>query len=279
MAKFNIQPARKTPEIPIVLPTDAIKPRTDKARKDEIKTMQRLTGSLLYLSLNTRGDIAKATHYCTENSLNPAKGHIEAATQIIQYAYETRTYSLLFDGSTTPLLSAATDAAFADDQPTKRSSHGYVIFLCGAPVFWASKKQSTVATSTTEAELTALSYGTRELIALTRLLRQMNFEIPDTIDLLCDNEQTVNIVNGRTKALNTRLRHINIQQHWLREVMTASTPSPLLSGITLKVKWVPTDQMPADGLTKLLDVQKHKKFLSQWGYTRQIDLVSLPQEP
>jgi hypothetical protein len=64
----------------------------------------------------------------------------------------------------------ATDASLTD----RKSTLGYVIFLHGSAVFRICRKQNTVAISTTELELTALSYDVRETIGLSRLLRQLD---------------------------------------------------------------------------------------------------------
>lgn len=273
--KFEVPTPRTTPTIPIRIPTKDLNPPTTKAKRADIKRMQRLTGSLLYLSLNTRGDIAKATHFCAENMSNPSRAHLDAAIQIIQYAAATRDRGLNFNGSdtVTPLIRGATDAAFADDKETRRSSHGYVLFLCGAPVFWACKKQTTVATSTTEAELTALTYGVRELFALLRLLTQISFPLDSSlcVTILCDNEQAVEIANSRTNSLTTRLRHVDIQQSWIRDVLAHPHLYPPTDRIRIAVEWVPSQDMPADGLTKLLPNPAHQRFVSLWGYQPQIE--------
>jgi hypothetical protein len=57
-----------------------------------------------------------------------------------------------------------------------------------------------------------------------------------------------------TVKLETRLRHIDIHQHWLRQEVENGT---------ITIKWLPTAQMPADGLTKALPAQKHATFLRQ----------------
>ena len=44
------------------------------------------------------------------------------------------------------------------------SRTGYMITYCGCPIHWASKLQSEIALSTTEAEYIALSMATRELL-------------------------------------------------------------------------------------------------------------------
>ena len=59
-----------------------------------------------------------------------------------------------------------------------------------------------------------------------------------------------------TPVLATKLRHVDIHQHWLRQEVQASR---------VHITWVPTSQMPADGLTKTLTRQKHEEFVRQLG--------------
>ena len=62
------------------------------------------------------------------------------------------------------------DANWAGDVDTRGSTSGYVFMVANGVVSWSSKKQSTVAKSTTEAEYVALSQATQEAIWLRRLL-------------------------------------------------------------------------------------------------------------
>ena len=56
--------------------------------------------------------------------------------------------------------------------------------------------------------------------------------------------------------LQTKLRHVDTHQMWLRQEVEQKR---------LQVNWVPTDQMPADGLTKVLPRQKHENVVKQMG--------------
>ena len=152
------------------------------------------------------------------------------------------------DLSTLFMLNAA-DASHANN-PDRRSTQGILMKLFGGPVFWKSVKQSTVATSTTEAELVALSTGSKELLAIERLLHQVGLQMPaDAMhSITCDNLQTVRLVRDESPRVSTRLRHVDIQQHWLREVYQRGE---------LRVVWVPSREMAADGLTKSLPPQSH----------------------
>jgi hypothetical protein len=111
--------------------------------------------------LNTRPDILKSIQFLSQFLQNPSSKHINAAKQIIQYADHWRNHKITYypkDKINEPRLYAATDASYADT-PGRRSSQAHAIFLNGGPVSWAAQRQTTVATSTTEAELTGLSAG------------------------------------------------------------------------------------------------------------------------
>ena len=64
-------------------------------------------------------------------------------------------------------------------------------------------------------------------------------------------------------VLITKLKHVDIRRHWLREQVADDK---------IKIAWIPTGQMPADGLTKALPWQKHQNFVCQLGL---VDLSKL----
>jgi hypothetical protein len=68
-----------------------------------------------------------------------------------------------------------------------------------------------------------------------------------------------------TVKLETRLRHIDIHQHWLRQEVEDGT---------ITIKWLPITQMPADGLTKALPAQKHARPT----FLRQLKLIVFSKE-
>ncbi|KAI1559871.1 rve domain containing protein, partial [Pyrenophora tritici-repentis] len=83
------------------------------------------------------------------------------------------TGSSLGGAGTEPLFYGASDAAFADDLPTRRSSQGYLFMLYGMPIDWKATLQRSVTKSTTEAELLALSTAASELQAWNRLFKHI----------------------------------------------------------------------------------------------------------
>jgi hypothetical protein len=158
----------------------------------------------------------------------------------------------------------ATDAAFADDLKTRRSSQGYLFQLFNMTVDWKSTLQRTVTKSTTEAELLALSLAGSEMAEWLRLFDGLALKLNEVPVIWCDNQQTVGIVTKKQEKLHTKLKHVDIHQNWVRQEVAASR---------INVQWQGTSQMPADGLTKILPKQQHAHFVRQLGLVNINDLI------
>jgi len=79
---------------------------------------------------------------------------------------------------------------------------------------------------------------------VSRLIKELGVVLDNTqIKIQCDNKQTIRLVNADIVLLQTKLRYIDIHNHWLRqEVLTGR----------IRVVYTPTDDMIVDGLTKSL---------------------------
>ena len=148
-------------------------------------------------------------------------------------------------------IAISTDASFADDPDTRRSSQGYLIQLFGGPVVWKASRQATVTTSTTEAELLALSETAKETIALKRLFRDIQLVLDTPFSIACDNQQTIRLVIGSSERISTKLRHVDIHNLWLRQEYARGA---------FQLTYLATKDMPADGLTKNLSRAKFEHF-------------------
>ena len=128
---------------------------------------------------------------------------------------------------------------------------------CLGLIMWKASKQDTVTTSTTEAELLALSQVAKEALFTSRLLNELQVKLADqTITIKCDNRQTIQLVTTETAQLNTKLRHVDIHNHWLRREVAQGR---------IRVTYTQSSEMIADGLTKALPGNKWSKFLDQLG--------------
>eukprot|EP00971_Amphidinium_carterae_P211965 4206043-Amphidinium_carterae.1 len=70
-------------------------------------------------------------------------------------------------------LEAFTDSDWATDKDTRRSTFGGCIFYCGCPIHAWSRRQGTVALSSAEAELAALTFGIMEAQAIQNMLDEI----------------------------------------------------------------------------------------------------------
>ena len=236
------------------LPTHTVPlPNTARATPREINKYQKIIGGLLWLSLITRPDIAFAVSLLSRFASNPSQEHFQMLNHILSYVKNTVHYALIFPNTFSKSFQLFTDSSYADDPVDRHSSQGILLKLFGAPLFWRASKQSVVTTSSTEAELLALSHGTKEAKYQCRLFEELHLHIPK-IRAFCDNAQTLNIINKNITALNSGIKHIDVHNHWLRGEAASGT---------VEFLYIPTHEQEADGFTKQLPSTKHKKFMRQ----------------
>jgi len=114
-----------------------------------------MIGSLLHASIGTRPDITQAVGVISKYCEKPTEVHLTAVKRIMRYLKGTLDHKLTFNASDCPLIGYA-DANWAADLDNRRSTSGNVLCLANGPISWTSKRQSVVATSTTEAEYIAI---------------------------------------------------------------------------------------------------------------------------
>src|SRR5439155_7163394 len=138
-------------------------------------------------------------------SINPSQQH-DAADQAILYLNGTRYYAIEYSTSVNSqeimipwpeeerVLEIASDTGFRNCTTTRRSSEGYLFKLFGGPIDWSSTKQKTVSTSTTEAELLALSHTATEALWWNWIFKDLGFDLGYEITIHCDNQQTIRLL-------------------------------------------------------------------------------------
>jgi len=105
-------------------------------------------------------------------------------------------------------LIAFADAAYATDVKTRRSVTGYIIVYGGAAVAYKAKLQSTVATSSTEAEFITTVFTTKAVKHLRSVLSDLNL-LPNKPSIIYeDNKATIDMINDSKPT--ARSRHIDI---------------------------------------------------------------------
>jgi hypothetical protein len=137
------------PKIPF--PCTGLEKYEGKTPRRQVKAYQERVGSLVYCTVMTRPDAAFSATELSKQLQNPNPAHLNAVNQAILYLLATRYLARQYGGEHTDsqLLTIASDASFADDEVTRRSSQGYVFSLYGGPILWKAARQATVTTSTT----------------------------------------------------------------------------------------------------------------------------------
>ncbi|KAL0451791.1 UNVERIFIED_CONTAM: Retrovirus-related Pol polyprotein from transposon RE1 [Sesamum latifolium] len=220
---------------------------------------RRLVGRLLYLSF-TRPDISFGAQQLSQFVHAPCQVHLDAALHLVRYLKGCPERGLFFPASNSFTLTGYCDADWASCVDTRRSLTCYCIFLGGALISWKTKKQTTVARSTVEAEYRSLATTACELQWVTYLLSDLLVQVPTPIPLYCDNQAAIHIVAN--PVFYERTKHIEIDCHLVRDKFK--------SGFVLPQHISGTEQL-ADVLTKSLSGFQFSNILSKMG------LMSFPQ--
>jgi hypothetical protein len=146
------------------------------------------------------------------------------------------------------------DADWAGDVNDRRSTTGYVFSLGDGVVSWSSKRQPTVALSTTEAEYMAASHCTREAIWLRQLLDDMRCKYDEGTLIMCDNQGAIAL--AKNPVYHARTKHIEVQHHFVQEKVARGA---------IILEYCPTEDMLADVLTKALARERHERLTSNIG--------------
>jgi hypothetical protein len=161
--------------------------------------------------------------------------------------------------STSTKLVRYTDSDWATCKTDRKSISGGVGILYGGPISWYSQKQRSVATSSTEAEYIAMSKCAKQSQWEAQVLRDIGYasligKDPYCVDIRGDNQGTLALV--KNPELHDRSKHIDICYHFIRDLEAKGK---------VKVSYIPTTDIVADGLTKPLQRVAFEKFKSQLG--------------
>ncbi|KFD64701.1 hypothetical protein M514_23159 [Trichuris suis] len=136
----------------------------------------------------------------------------------------------------------------------RRSYTGFLFKYGDAAVSWEARKQRTVALSSTEAEYMSLAEAVKETLWMRAFLREIDESLVDAIDVYNDNFGAQEL--ARNSVFHATTKHIDIKYHFLREALSRGF---------VNVIYLPTEQMPADILTKGLYSPKHNLCAEQLG--------------
>ena len=210
-----------------------------------------LVGSLLYLVVCTRPDLAYAVGMLARFMSAPRQPHWDAAMGVLKYLAGTLQLALSFGGDGD--LMAYCDSDYAGCLDTRRSCTGYVFLLNSGAVSWSSRFQPTVAASTVEAEYMAASAAVKEALWFKSLLPVFGIAV-SAVPLHCDNQGAIKL--SKHPVASQRSKHIDVHHHIVRERVARQE---------VHLVYIPTTSQLADCFTKVLPVSKFQFCVSGIG--------------
>ena len=218
--------------------------------KSEIRRYQELFGSLLHV-VKYRPEIACAMGKLGSCMTFPTDELYQCMMRVLIYLARSPRMGTTFSAHTE---NAKKLVAYADsDWGVTRSTTGFVIFLCGAIIAGASRRQHCISMSSTEAELNALAECAIELLHESAVTQFMGLEVSGPIQVHTDNKGAYDLCHRFSAAQHSR--HIDRKMFKMRELRGAGV---------VEVNHVPTESNPADLFTKILSRQpfeRHRKTI------------------
>lgn len=212
-----------------------------------------IVGKLSFLAMQTRPDIAFAVSSLARFNNNPHKKNLIAAKHVLRYLKGTVNCGIRYERKNQKLY-AFSDADWANCSQDRKSYTGFLIWFGGAPISWASRKQQTVALSSTEAEYMALGDTAKEVLFTKEVMRELGFQ--DTcsgpIKIYGDNIGSIHLANKN--GCHGRTKHIDTRHHFIRG---------LIEDKRILLEYCSTNNMLADICTKGLGSTKHRENMNR----------------
>ena len=220
-------------------------------------------GSLMYLMVGTRPDIAFSVSRLARYVGNPTTERWKAVKQLLRYVSGTASYGICYgcdDSDLTPVCYS--DSDWGSDLESRRSTIGWIIMMSGSPICWGSKQQEVVALSSTEAEYVALCTAGKEVVWTRRLLENLNviknkLKLPHLTRV--DNQGSMDLAHKNTSSKRTK--HENIRYQYIRQ---------LIRDKCVTLEYCPTEDRIAHMMTKPLNRIKLQKFANLSGLKHEI---------
>ncbi|KAF1318445.1 Integrase catalytic core protein, partial [Globisporangium splendens] len=212
-------------------------------------------GCLMYLMVATRPDLAAAVGVLSQFASDPCPTHWQALKRVLRYLNGTQTHGITFSANTSGELIGYSDADWAGDIDSRRSTSGYAFILNGGCISWRSKKQRSVALSSTEAEYMALSEATQEAVWLKGILCELGEHSSDRpVKIFEDNQGSIAL--AKNPEFHKRTKHIDIRYHFVRGKVEDDQ---------VVLEYCPTEDMLADMMTKAIGTNQFGALRSKLG--------------
>lgn len=219
------------------------------------KPYKELVGCLMYATVTSRPDICVAVNYFSGFQSCATDEHWCHLKRILRYIKGTLDMKLIFRRSDmNGILEGHVDSDWAGDVNDRKSLSGYVFRVYSSTVAWTTRKQTSVALSSAEAEYTALSVAVAEALWLRMLLKDLGRRMDEPIVLMEDNQACIRIAEEEKPT--KRLKHVDVRFHFVRNE---------IQNRVIRLMYVPTENQIADIMTKGIPRTQYQKLRSLLG--------------
>lgn len=164
----------------------------DGLEKADEKEFRSIVGGLIYLT-HSRLDIMFAVSLISRFMHKPSRQHMGAAKRVLRYIRGTLSFGLRYQKVSNCKLISYTDSDWAGCAYDRKSTSGYAHSLGSGVISWASKKQQTIALSSSEAEYMAATSAACQTVWLRRILADLKEKQDEATIMFCDNKSTIAI--------------------------------------------------------------------------------------
>ncbi|GJS16619.1 putative ribonuclease H-like domain-containing protein [Tanacetum coccineum] len=231
----------KTASTPIETQKPLVK--DEEASDVDVHLYRSMIGSLMYVTAS-RPDIMFAVCACSRFQVTPKTSHLSAVKRIFRYLKGKPKLGLWYPRESSFDLESYSDSDYAGANLDRKSTTGGCQFLGRRLITWQCKKQTIVATSTTEAEYVAAASCCGQVLWIQNQMLDYGFNFMNT-KIYIDNESTICIV--KNPVYHSKTKHIAIRHHFIRDAYEKKL---------IQVLKIHTNDNVADLLTKAFDVSR-----------------------
>ena len=146
---------------------------------------------------------------------NVKESHLQAVKRILKYLQGTQNFGLWYPRDTDLTLHAYTDSDWEGSVDDRKSTSGGAFYMGSRLVSLFSKKQSSIALSTIEAENVVATSCYTQILSMMQTLQDIHITCTPPISILCDNTRAISI--SKNPIMHSKTKHIPIKYHFLHE--------------------------------------------------------------
>ncbi|XP_031116906.1 uncharacterized protein LOC116020577 [Ipomoea triloba] len=230
---------------PLATPAAVTAPATPSLEPYENPTQyRRIVGALQYLTI-THPDLSYAVNRLCQFMHSLTEAHWALLKRVLRYVKGSQEFGLRIVASSSTDIQAYSNSDWAGCPIDRKSTSGYAVYLGDNLVSWGSRKQRTVARSSTEAEYKGLADVYAEVTWIVSLLVELGFHSGKPATLWCDNLGATYL--AANPVFHARTKHVEIDYHFVRDKVATGD---------LIVNFVSTRDQIADIFTKPLPAHR-----------------------